>query len=195
MTANTFFTSDHHFGHANIIGYCQRPFADANEMDGQMLRRWNERVGPEDTVYYLGDFCLQDRRVAPLLAGLNGHKHLIMGNHDSCHPCKKAAALKRGIYYRAGFETLELERTMTIAGQSVLLTHMPYMEAEPAEGGYQPKFAQFRPRNQGGWLVHGHVHEKWKTKDRMINVGVDVWDFYPVPLADIARLISEAGSE
>lgn len=52
----TFFTSDSHFGHANIIRYCQRPFADADEMDSALIRIWNSVVDPRDTVYHLGDF-------------------------------------------------------------------------------------------------------------------------------------------
>ncbi|WP_258934193.1 hypothetical protein [Nesterenkonia pannonica] len=50
----TFFTSDHHFGHANIIRYCDRPFADVAEMDEAMIDRWNETVSPDDEVWVLG---------------------------------------------------------------------------------------------------------------------------------------------
>ena len=51
-----FFTSDLHLGHANIIRYCDRPFANVGEMDAELIRRWNETVGEEDVVYFLGDF-------------------------------------------------------------------------------------------------------------------------------------------
>lgn len=53
-----FFTSDTHFGHVNIILYCNRPFASVLEMNEQVIARWNDRVGPRDTVYHLGDFAM-----------------------------------------------------------------------------------------------------------------------------------------
>ena len=56
--STVFFTSDHHFGHQNIIRHCQRPFGGAAEMDEELIRRWNERVRPGDEVYHLGDFAL-----------------------------------------------------------------------------------------------------------------------------------------
>jgi calcineurin-like phosphoesterase family protein len=48
--ADTWFTSDFHFGHFNIIRYCNRPFTNTEEMDAQ--------VKPNDTLYFLGDFCM-----------------------------------------------------------------------------------------------------------------------------------------
>lgn len=190
MAGQLFFTSDHHFGHTNIIGFCNRPFACTSAMNEAMVRRWNERVTPEDMVYHLGDFSLSHQLAERFSHRLNGAKHLIMGNHDACHPCRKSAAQARKLYYRAGFQSLELQQSMTIAGQTVLLNHMPYREESPE--GYVPKYLEYRPRDQGGWLLHGHVHEKWKLKNRMLNVGVDVWDFYPVPLEEIARIIAAA---
>lgn len=81
-----FFTSDHHFCHANIIKYCKRPFESVDQMNEEMVRRWNEVVGDEDTVYYLGDFSLAKQAVELFARRLNGEKHFIMGNHDACHP-------------------------------------------------------------------------------------------------------------
>ena len=84
MTAKTFFAGDTHFGHANIIKYCARPFASVQEMNHEMMLRWNAVVGSEDTVYHLGDFALRKPSEAPeLLSKLNGaRKILIRGNHD-----------------------------------------------------------------------------------------------------------------
>ena len=79
-----FFTSDTHFNHANIIKYCKRPFASVEEMNGEMISRWNKVVRPRDTVYHLGDFALGLATEWPkLFAQLNGAKKmLIRGNHD-----------------------------------------------------------------------------------------------------------------
>lgn len=78
-----FWTSDTHFGHANIIKYCNRPFADVYAMDAELIWRWNQVVKPEDEVFHLGDFAFANRnRVEDLLSKLNGRKFLVAGNHD-----------------------------------------------------------------------------------------------------------------
>ena len=185
-----FFTSDHHFSHANIIRYCNRPFTSAEEMNQELIRRWNQTVSTDDTVYYLGDFSLSLVAVESITPHLHGRKLLIMGNHDLCHPVnKKRAILGREIYLKAGFESIELEPRIEIAGQSVLLHHFPYLTPS-APDKYSGKFDKFRPKDEGQWLLCGHIHEKWLQQERMINVGVDVWNFYPVAMKKIEALIT-----
>ena len=79
-----YFTSDLHFGHENIIAYCNRPFKNANAMDKQLIRLWNQRVIDNDTVYIIGDFSLKGRNDIGYLEGivkkLNGRKILIKPN-------------------------------------------------------------------------------------------------------------------
>lgn len=184
-----FFTSDHHFSHQNIIRYCARPFSNAEEMDAEMMRIWNEVVAPSDEVFYLGDFSLSAQAVRTIAPKLNGTKHLIMGNHDLCHPVhKKKAATALEIYREAGFGALELSREMEIAGESVLLHHLPYLSPNAVDR-YGDKYNQYRPENLGKWLLCGHIHQKWKRVGRMINVGVDVWGFKPVPITAIEEII------
>lgn len=192
-----FFTADHHFYHANIIRYCKRPFQSVEEMNDEMFKRWNEFVSPSDTVYYLGDFSLARRPVELFLPRLNGEKHLIMGNHDLCHPLhKKRAERYVEVYMSLGFKSLTLDASIEIAGRNVYLNHMPYQNAEHIEyenlettKGATPRYNQFRPIDDGRVLLHGHVHEKWKINKNMINVGVDVWNFYPVPVTEIEQMI------
>ena len=77
------FTSDTHFSHANIIKYCHRPFASVEEMDEQLVSRWNAAVGPNDTVYHLGDFAVGDgKRFAKRVSRLNGRIKILPGSHD-----------------------------------------------------------------------------------------------------------------
>ena len=78
---NTFFIADTHFGDAAIFRYENRPFASVDEMDAEMIARWNAVVRPEDVVYHLGDFGA-DGAQAQVLSVLNGTKYLIKGNHD-----------------------------------------------------------------------------------------------------------------
>ena len=78
-----FVTADHHFGDGDILLYEERPFASVQEMDEEMIRRWNAAVGDGDLVWHLGDFCAGGpERARRLLAGLRGRKRLVMGNHD-----------------------------------------------------------------------------------------------------------------
>ena len=115
-----------------------------------------------------------------------------MGNHDKCHPLnKRKAEGARDSYFQAGFKTLQLDSTLEIADQQVLLTHMPY-SSDIVLDGYDEQFQEYRPKNEGLWLLHGHVHEKWKTKNRMINVGVDVWEFRPVPMSSVEEIVKSA---
>lgn len=84
----TFFTSDSHFGHDNIIKHCQRPcrehpFRDGAQMDRALMDAWNSVVSPGDVVYHLGDFSMRPAEtINSLLKKLHGIKHLIVGNHD-----------------------------------------------------------------------------------------------------------------
>jgi calcineurin-like phosphoesterase family protein len=184
-----FFTSDHHFSHTNIIRYCNRPFASAEEMNLELISRWNQTVSPDDTVYYLGDFSLSLDAVENITPQLNGRKLLVMGNHDLCHPVNKKRALPaREVYLKHSFESIELESQIEIAGQLVLLHHFPYL-TPAAPDKYSNKFDKFRPKNEEQWLLCGHIHEKWREQERMINVGVDVWNFSPVAMTKIEEII------
>ena len=72
----TFFTSDQHFGHFNIIRLCSRPFGTVEEMDEALLSKWNAKVKADDTVYILGDLFFRAAKVEPILkAGKDGRKH------------------------------------------------------------------------------------------------------------------------
>jgi len=83
MTQKTFFTSDVHFGHANIIRFCNRPYASVEEMDEAIVAHWNETVGQNDYIYILGDLSFSNAdRTTALVKRLNGIKVLVYGNHD-----------------------------------------------------------------------------------------------------------------
>ena len=78
-----FMIADTHFGDEDIRQYEERPFQNTEEMDREMIRRWNETVTDHDLVYHLGDFCSRgEDRCRELLSQLKGHKFLVMGNHD-----------------------------------------------------------------------------------------------------------------
>lgn len=76
--------SDTHFGHENIIRYCNRPFSSVEEMDKTLIKNWNQTVSNKDIVLHLGDvgLCKKDY-LAEIISKLNGKKILIKGNHDN----------------------------------------------------------------------------------------------------------------
>lgn len=79
----TFFIADTHFGHQHVIEYEHRPYRSVQEMDQDMITRWNKTVSDEDTVYFLGDFAFGSASyAATILAQLKGRKLLCRGNHD-----------------------------------------------------------------------------------------------------------------
>lgn len=121
----------------------------------------------------------------PLAAQLAGFKILVPGNHDRCwtgHGGTRQGWIET--YRAAGFDEIHQGAfELDIAGTQVLVNHFPYV-------GDGDRFEKHRPVDTGGWLLHGHVHQRWPLRDRMINVGVDVWDFYAVSEGALADVIA-----
>ena len=114
-----FFTSDTHFGHERIIQFCKRPFTSVQEMDEKLIENWNKVVGPNDYVFHLGDFCFKGSQYWDrILNQLNGHKFLIIGNHDLKN-------LKDGAMFK--FDWVGMQAYIQIAGRSVYLNHFPFL--------------------------------------------------------------------
>ena len=176
-----FFSSDHHFGHANVIKYSNRPFSSVEEMNQYMIDKWNSVVKTEDTVYHVGDFSfLNKEKSKEILSKLNGYIILIKGNHDSTETRMK----------EIGFKEVYNDLVIEIAGKKVLLCHFPFAPKEkPTE--YDLKYMNLRPKNEGQWLIHGHVHQHWKVQFKMINVSVENWDYTPVSMDTMETLIKE----
>jgi calcineurin-like phosphoesterase family protein len=177
----TWLTSDQHFGHANIITYSKRPFSTVEEMNEELVRRFNSVVGTEDTTWHLGDFSLDEKMVPRYLPRLHGRHILVTGNHDACHPRRKGWRKRVARYVEYGFAEVHAVGWMAMPGHGhVLLAHMPSSDAEDA------RYPEWRPKHHPAvTLLHGHVHERWQRRGNMINVGVDVWDYYPVKLCSL----------
>lgn len=194
------FTSDLHFCHTNIIKHAERPFKSTEEMNEVLIQRWNEKVAEEDYVYILGDLSWAAKgKTLPLVKRLKGNKILIKGNHDN---------LTKTAYKDMEFLAVFDSCSYSLYGKKVNLSHYPYYP-NYLEIGYvwiketikrmlgirlahaQRKTLKKRLKDDGRWLLHGHVHAAWKVKRNMINVGVDVNDFYPVSLEDIKDIIEE----
>lgn len=192
-----YFTSDLHFWHKNVIRYCSRPFSTVEEMNEIMIKNWNDTVKPDDIVYCLGDFSLAMRPVEAYTSRLNGVKYLVPGNHDFCHSYHKKSRNKENRdkwieqYERHGWKVLPEQTTLDIPGvATVNMCHHPYVLIGPGDDKYE----RWRPKDDGRWLLCGHVHEKWKVVGRMINIGVDQWNFKPVPITEIEKIICSSST-
>jgi calcineurin-like phosphoesterase family protein len=186
----TWYTADHHFGHENIIRLCDRPFADAEEMDAALVEEWNRCVRPGDTVWVLGDVALSTKKLGPV-GLLNGRKILVAGNHDACWEGHKRWRRHVQVYRDAGFDDVVTEGERNAHqlqnGRVVRLAHLPYERDFHEE---EDRYAERRPVDDGVPLLCGHVHDRWKLSGRQINVGVDVWDYRPVPEQLVMDLLS-----
>lgn len=115
-----FCIADTHFGHANIIRYCNRPFSSVEQMDQVMIKNWNETVSTKDIVLHLGDVGLCERgRLKEIIKQLNGKKILVMGNHDT---------YTKKFYEEAGFQ--EVSKFPILYDNFYLLSHAPLQLSE-----------------------------------------------------------------
>ena len=155
-----YFTSDTHFFDSRLNLF-PRYFGNVEEMNTHLIKKWNETVSPDDTVYHLGDFSytLQGLDVAHKL---NGRKHLIIGNYDEKHGVEKLTPY---------FDSVNHSLDITIQDEDdqldVHLVHYP-------SKGVSKRFN----------LV-GHIHGNWRVQKNMLNVGVDVWHFQPITAKEV----------
>ena len=172
-----YFTADLHFGHANIIQHCNRPFATADEMDAALTSNWNAAVTNKDEVYILGDLTMRPATDAHrYLSQLNGRKYFIRGNHDRF--------MKGFDPYMGDFEWIKDYHVLKAEGRRIVLFHFPILEWD-----------QFY---RGAIHLYGHVHNSQKSAERIslldgpaFNVGVDVNGYQPVSIVEILRMAGE----
>jgi calcineurin-like phosphoesterase family protein len=168
-----FWTSDLHFGHKNVITYCDRPWADKEAMNEGLVKLWNEQVRPQDEVFIGGDFSLSPKAVIEYAHCLNGKKHLVLGNHDApfnFHKNPKALRMKEK--YLKDFASVEMSRVIELKdGRKVLMAHMPYANAEQKK--IDSRYWDERPKDKGMTLLHGHLHCKYVKSGRMLDIGID----------------------
>jgi calcineurin-like phosphoesterase family protein len=175
-----FFTADEHYYHRNVIRYCNRPFKDVNEMNNSFIKLHNEVVSPSDTIFHVGDFSMvgksQHEMITAILKKLNGTHHLILGNHDEIKPFT---------YVNAGFTSVHTSYEIELPN------HNDYLKLRSL--GYEKLILNHDPSMycicKNAVLVCGHVHTLFKImKDKkVINVGVDMWDYKPISLTTLIR--------
>lgn len=137
--AKKFYISDLHFGHKNVLGFDNRPFTSVEEMNEELIRRWNSVVSDGDIVYVLGDmFWMKPNDAMPIIDRLNGQIFLVKGNHDRWHDAK----------FDKKFVKIDEYMEVDDNGRKVVLCHYPI-----------PCFKN----HFYGWIhLYGHVHNSFE---------------------------------
>jgi calcineurin-like phosphoesterase family protein len=189
-----FWTADLHLGHANICRYTQRPWLKATDVDASgdwtstdaalgcaermnigLVRSMNMRIGKDDSVMHVGDFCCRGvergtpglRVPLPMwLASLNGHWTFVLGNHD------RNNGLRHGLQ----------EARVLLGGYTAHVQHRPVDLNNVA-----------RLYHEGvDFVICGHVHSTWQTTwigDVLhINVGVDAHKYNPLNDSEVVGI-------
>lgn len=153
---NTWFVSDTHFGHKNIIKYSNRPFNSVEEMDALMIQNWNKLVKPNDTVYHLGDFAFgKFEFVRDVIRELNGKKHLILGNHDKI--IREYTSILAGAM--SLLEGVCEYREVNVPGTLIVLAHYGHRV--------------WNKSHRGSIHLYGHSHGTLPPLGKSVDVGVD----------------------
>ncbi len=155
----TWLTADTHFGHKNIIRYCNRPFSSIQEHDEALIHNWNTRVGKTDTVFHLGDFSFGDDDFFHwIISRLNGKIIFIQGNHDDVARRNK----HRFHEYYYGYHELSL------FGKFCVFSHYA--------------FEVWNKSHHGSYNFYGHSHGGLPDNPNALkfDVGIDCFNYAPI---------------
>ncbi|MDH9219775.1 metallophosphoesterase [Moraxella lacunata] len=180
-----YFTSDWHFSHKNIVKFCptfRTAFDNIDDMDNELIERWNATVRPDDVVYNLGDvsFSHDLKMIEKTLSQLNGKHHLILGNHDGLiarHQERFLKAIKKDGNPMLSSVQDYLKLTLRELKRTLILFHYPIDEWDGCHKGY--------------YHLHGHIHDRMaKIKGKILNVGYDLHGRF-LTLDDIDEFLKE----
>lgn len=178
---NTFFTSDTHWGHANIIKYSNRPYASVDEMNEALIKNWNAVVQPGDTVWHLGDvaFC-QYPKLVSILGRLNGNKNLVLGNHDQTIISNSITLINEGL-----FNSIQNYKEIKHNGQMIVLFH------------YGQRV--WNKSHHGSIMLYGHSHGSLPPFGKSVDVGVDckeiTSEYRPIAVEEVLQYMKNRPGE
>lgn len=179
-----FFTSDLHFGHENVIRFDNRPFNTVEEMDEELINRWNDKVGKGDLVYILGDLIWKTaiNEAVQIIKRLNGQIILIKGNHDRF---LHNAAAKKAL---AGIKDYDdicviLEDGTT---RRCILSHyfIPFYNGHRYQAIHLHGHSHFTEESAEESRITTELNEKGYDL-KIYNVGCMYWNYTPVTLDEI----------
>lgn len=155
-----YFIADLHFGHQNCLAFDNRQFATIEEHDKNLIQNWNDTVGIDDDIYILGDISWYgSSKTVEIFKGLNGNKHLIIGNHDK--KLLKNRELQSLFIEITDYKELELSD-----GKIIVLSHYP--------------IPCFNKHYYGSYHLYGHVHTSFEW-NMMLNIKWQMVALYDKP--------------
>jgi calcineurin-like phosphoesterase family protein len=174
---NTYFVSDTHYGHTNVIKYSKRPFGSVEEMNETLIENHNKIVKPGDEVYHLGDFAfLSDDKTIDIIKRLNGNIHFIFGNHDR-NIMKSPSKFIGSKLFQSISHYKEINRNDT----KIVLFHYGMRTWNKA--------------HYGAFMLHGHSHGSLLPFGRSVDIGVDskfiTEEYRPVSLDEVTVFMSK----
>jgi calcineurin-like phosphoesterase family protein len=155
------FIADLHFGHSNIVKYCNRPFKDVMEMDDTIINNWNSVVNSQDTVYVIGDFCFGN--ASYYIEKLKGNKVFLAGSHDK-------DLYKLGLIKHEIWNLKEENETIILCHYCMRVWHKSHFNS---------------------WHLFGHSHGRLVPEGKSMDVGVDCNNFYPISLDRIREIMKD----
>lgn len=156
-----FYSADLHLDHRKMVfpdpvtGETYRPWSCREEMNEDLIARWNLFVGPKDRAFVLGDASINKSGV-PLLGRLNGRITLVMGNHDTF----------RASDYLGVVEDLK----GAVEYKGMILTHVPVHVSQMRRWSHN---------------VHGHLHHKTLRDPRYLCVSLERTNYFPIPHEEV----------
>ena len=168
---NSYFSSDYHFGHANVIKFDKRPYNDIWAMDEAIIANHNSVVDEKDDFYFLGDFCFNNR-AEEYMQRLNGNKFFIKGNHDRREMIK--------LYHKYGTYLGELAE-VSVNSQKIVLCH------------YAMKV--WNKSHRGVWHLYGHSHHSLPDDKTSLSfdVGIngDGYKYTPLSFEQVKKIMNK----
>lgn len=188
-----FFTSDLHFGHRNVIEYCDRPYKDVTQMNEKIVEQWNSQVGPDDEVWMLGDFGINKRMCfnEELISRLNGTKYIVIGNHDSFFCRGHENQIKFENQYREKFIKAGWAGAYTTTYLQLKGGHHVHLSHLPPSNDVDSRYSKFKvPNCPAVTYLHGHLHGHYRKDRNMIDVCFD-GDLRLLTEDDVVALIED----
>lgn len=197
----TFFTSDWHIGHENVLKFDARPFANIDEMHHVLVTRYNSTVPDSGVCYFLGDMGNRTVDTKRVINQLRGTKVLLMGNHDN----------GMTTMYNCGFDVVVYSASIYIGNHRVTMSHCPLMgvwredtsgmknNMENWHGESREKHKRSSLTDEGQFHLHGHVHSRkgveksHKILGKQYDVGVAANGYIPVSLSQIESWVMTYG--
>jgi calcineurin-like phosphoesterase family protein len=155
------FTADEHYGHSNIIKHCNRPFDTIEQMDEELIRRFNALVGKNDITVHAGDFCWLNSKndvQSKYIKRLHGIHIFLRGSHDGWLPGSAKYIWEKIIY-----------------SKQIVVCHYC--------------MRTWRKSHYNSWHLFGHSHGRLATVCKSHDIGVDNNNFRPVSFDEIAMIM------